>query len=110
MRIDILERLDKMIYETIKENKNKNQFLINDQMISLLGTSANDLKQILNELGYLIKKEDEDAKKIVWFADINKTRKLYTEKKSPKYKSNKSKNGIFKDTDVKSLKDKLSNK
>ena len=110
VRIDILERLDKMIYETIKENKNKNQFLINDQMISLLGTSPNELKQLLKELGYLIKKEDDDAKKIIWFADIKKTRKLYTEKKRSKSQSNKSKNGIFKDTDIKSLKDKLSTK
>ena len=110
VRIDILERLDKIIYETIKENKNKNQFIINDQMISLLGTSSNELKQLLNELGYLIKKEDDDTRKIIWFADIKKTRKLYTEKKRSKFKSNKSKNGIFKDTDIKSLKDKLSTK
>ena len=45
VRIDILERLDKIIYEDIKNNKNKNQFHINDKMISLLGTSSNELKQ-----------------------------------------------------------------
>ena len=37
------------INEAIKENKNKNQFIINDQMISLLGTSSKELKQLLND-------------------------------------------------------------
>ena len=109
VRIDILERLDKIIYENIKNNKNRNQFHINDKMISLLGTSAQELKNLLNNLGYIIKKDDDDAKKIIWFADIKKTRKLYTQKNSYKINSSKSKNGIFKDTDIKKLKDKLSN-
>ena len=109
VRIDILERLDKIIYENIKNNKNRNQFHINDKMISLLGTSAQELKNLLNNLGYIIKKDDDDAKKIIWFADIKKTRKLYTQKNSYRINSSKSKNGIFKDTDIKKLKDKLSN-
>ena len=109
VRIDILERLDKIIYENIKNNKNRNQFHINDKMISLLGTSAQELKNLLNNLGYIIKKDDDDAKKIIWFADIKKTRKLYTQKNSSRINSSKSKNGIFKDTDIKKLKDKLSN-
>ena len=109
VRIDILERLDKIIYENIKNNKNRNQFHINDKMISLLGTSAQELKSLLNNLGYIIKKDDDDAKKIIWFADIKKTRKLYTQKNSYRINSSKSKNGIFKDTDIKKLKDKLSN-
>ena len=109
VRIDILERLDKIIYENIKNNKNRNQFHINDKMISLLGTSAQELKKLLNNLGYIIKKDDDDAKKIIWFADIKKTRKLYTQKKSYRKNPSESKNGIFKDTDIKKLKDKLSN-
>jgi len=109
VRIDILERLDRIIYENIKNNKNRNQFHINDKMISLLGTSAQELKNLLNNLGYIIKKDDDDPKKIIWFADIKKTRKLYTQKKSYRLNPSKSKNGIFKDTDIKKLKDKLSN-
>ena len=109
VRIDILERLDRIIYENIKNNKNRNQFHINDKMISLLGTSAQELKNLLNNLGYIIKKDDDDPKKIIWFADIKKTRKLYTQKKSYRVNPSKSKNGIFKDTDIKKLKDKLSN-
>ena len=109
VRIDILERLDRIIYEDIKNNKNKNQFHINDKMISLLGTSAQDLKNLLNSLGYIIKKDDDDPKKIIWFADIKKTRKLYTQKKSYRINPSKSKNSFFKDTDIKKLKDKLSN-
>jgi len=110
VRIDILERLDKIIYESIKNNKNRNQFHINDKMISLLGTSAQELKKLLNNLGYIIKKDDDDEKKIIWFADIKKTRKLYTQKKSHKKNPSDSKNSIFKDTDIRKLKDKLSNK
>ena len=109
VRIDILERLDRIIYENIKNNKNRNQFHINDKMISLLGTSAQELKNLLNNLGYIIKKDDDDPKKIIWFADIKKTRKLYTQKKSYRVNPSKSKNSIFKDTDIKKLKDKLSN-
>ena len=79
-------------------------------MISLLGTSAQELKKLLNNLGYIIKKDDDDEKKIIWFADIKKTRKLYTQKKSHKKNPSDSKNSIFKDTDIRKLKDKLSNK
>ena len=33
-------------------------------MISLLGTSAQELKNLLNNLGYIIKKDDDDPKKL----------------------------------------------
>ena len=110
IRIDILERLDKLIYENIKKHRNKNQFFISDQMISLLGTSALELKKILNSLGYIIKKNDEDIKKIIWYVDFKKTRKLYTQKKSYEDVNYSNKNAIFKNTDVKKLKDILSDK
>ena len=110
IRIDILERLDKLIYENIKKNKNKNQFFISNQMISLLGTSAFELKKILNNLGYIIKKNDEDAEKIIWYVNFKKTRKLYTQKKQYEESNYSNKNAIFKNTDIKKLKDRLSDK
>ena len=48
-RLENLDNLD-VIYENIKKHRNKNQFFISDQMISLLGTSALELKKILNTL------------------------------------------------------------
>ena len=76
----------------------------------MLGTSALELKKILNSLGYIIKKNDEDIKKIIWYVDFKKTRKLYTQKKSYEDVNYSNKNAIFKNTDVKKLKDILSDK
>tara|TARA_B100000029_G_scaffold354937_1_gene347768 strand:+ start:767 stop:3304 length:2538 start_codon:yes stop_codon:yes gene_type:complete len=107
VRIDILERLDKIIYKNIQINKNKNQFSITDQMVSLLGTSLLQLKDILIGLGYIIKKEDKDCKKIIWFANIKKTRKLYKKNIS---KNVKSKNTFFTDSDLEKIRDKFLSK
>ena len=107
VRIDILERLDKVIYENIKINENKNQFSITDQMISLLGTSLLQLKDMLLGLGYIIKKDDSDCKKIIWLANIKKTRRLYKKDRS---KNVKSKNNFFTDTDLKKIREKFSSK
>ena len=76
-------------------------------MVSLLGTSLLQLKDILISLGYIIKKEDTDCKKIVWLANIKKTRKLYKKDKS---KNIKSKNSFFTDTDLKKIREKFSSK
>ena len=100
-------QLDETIYENIKINKNKNQFSITDQMVSLLGTSLLQLKNMLLGLGYIIKKDDSDCKKIIWLANIKKTRRLYKKDKS---KNVKSINNFFNDTDLKKIRQKFSSK
>ena len=76
-------------------------------MVSLLGTSLLQLKDILIGLGYIIKKDDKDCKKIIWFANIKKTRKLYKKNKS---KNVKSKNTFFTDSDLEKIKNKFLSK
>ena len=58
-------------------------------------------------LGYIIKKDDSDCKKIIWFANIKKTRRLYKKDRS---KNVKSKNNFFTDTDLKKIREKFSSK
>ena len=108
IRIDILERLDKIIYENIKINTNKNQFAITDEMVSILGTSLSQMKGILNGLGYIIKKDDKNIKNIIWLADLKRTRTLYSQKKSRKVKITN--NNIFSDSDLIKLKEKFDSK
>ena len=108
IRIDILERLDKIIYENIKINTNKNQFVITDEMVSILGTSLSQMKIVLIGLGYTIKKEDENIKKIIWLADIKRTKRLYSQKKPRETKITN--NNIFNDSDLIKLKEKFDSK
>ena len=74
-------------------------------MVSILGTSLSQMKDILNGLGYTIKKDDKNIKNIIWLADIKRTRTLYSQKKSRKVKIRN--NNIFSDSDLIKLKEKF---
>ena len=77
-------------------------------MVSILGTSLSQMKDILNGLGYIIKKDDKNIKNIIWLADLKRTRTLYSQKKSRKVKIRN--NNIFSDSDLIKLKEKFDSK
>ena len=103
IRADIIERLDKIIYTEIDKDKKDKSFLVTDEMISLLGCSRDNMKLIINELGFVknnkkINQPNEDQ------SDTDETNIWYkkkynygvkNQKKSKKYRK-KSKN--IKDT------------
>ena len=53
IRADIIERLDKIIYDEIDKDKKDKSFLVNDEMISLLGCSRENMKLIIKNLGFI---------------------------------------------------------
>jgi len=53
IRADIIERLDKIIYNEIGKDKKDKSFLITDEMISLLGCSRENMKLIIKDLGFI---------------------------------------------------------
>lgn len=99
IRADIIERLDKIIYTEIDKDKKDKSFLVTDEMISLLGCSRDNMKLIINELGFVknnkkINQPNEDQ------SDTDETNIWYkkkynygvkNQKKSKKYRK-KSKN------------------
>ena len=99
IRADIIERLDKIIYTEIDKDKKDKSFLVTDEMISLLGCSRDNMKLIINELGFVknnkkINQPNEDQ------SDTDETNIWYkkkynygvkNQKKSQKYRK-KSKN------------------
>jgi len=53
IRADIIERLDKIIYNEIDKDSKDKSFLVNDEMISLLGCSRENMKLIIKDLGFI---------------------------------------------------------
>ena len=53
IRADIIERLDKIIYNEIDKDKKDKSFLVTDEMISLLGCSRENMKLIIKDLGFI---------------------------------------------------------
>ena len=53
IRADIIERLDKIIYNEIDKDKKDKSFLVTDAMISLLGCSRENMKLIIKDLGFI---------------------------------------------------------
>ena len=52
-RHDIIERLDKIIYNEIDKDSKDKSFLVSDEMISLLGCSRENMKLIIKDLGFI---------------------------------------------------------
>ena len=119
IRADILERLDKIIYNEIdKDSKNKS-FLVSDEMISLLGCSRENMRLIIKDLGFIknnkkICKPDENGiiseDPEIWY------KKKYNygvriKKKSKKFKKKSGKesasNFFAENNDLKKLKERL---
>ena len=52
IRADIIERLDKLIYNQIEMDKKNQSFVITDEMIALLGCSRENIKFVIKYLGF----------------------------------------------------------
>ena len=52
IRADIIERLDKLIYNQIEMDKKNQNFVITDEMIALLGCSRENIKFVIKYLGF----------------------------------------------------------
>ncbi len=119
IRADIIERLDKIIYNEIAKDKKDKSFLITDEMISLLGCSRENMKLIIKDLGFIknnkkickpkkngIISEDPEIwykKKYNYGASIQKKSKKF-KKKSEKEKPS---NFFAENNDLKKLKERL---
>ncbi len=119
IRADIIERLDKIIYKKIEKDKKDKSFLINDEMISLLGCSKENIKSIIKDLGFIKnnKKIDTANDNQIILDDMNiwyKKKYVYggkNQKKSKKFKRNPQKENISnffsENTDLKKLKERV---
>ena len=119
IRADIIERLDKIIYNEIDKDKKDKSFLVTDEMISLLGCSRENMKQIIKDLGFIKnnKKKCETnnngiisespevwyKKKYNYGANIQKKSRKF-KKKSEKEKAS---NFFAENNDLKKLKERL---
>ena len=119
IRADIIERLDKIIYNEIDKDSKDKSFLVNDEMISLLGCSRENMKLIIKDLGFIknnkkICKPDENGiisedpeiwykKKYNYGASIKKKSKKFKKKSERKTASN----FFAENNDLKKLKERL---
>ena len=104
VRTDILERLDKLIFDNIKLNNQKGEFVVNNAMISLLGSSLTRLEAILKTLGYSKKKNEKSN---LWLRKIKKQKKITFKNKNKKNLSKKDGNKFFNKDDLIKLKERL---
>ena len=104
VRTDVLERLDKLIFDNIKLNNQKGEFVPNNDMVSLLGSSLTRLEAILKTLGYSKKKNE---KRNIWQRKIEKQRKITFKNKNKKNSMKKDDNKFFNKEDLIKLKERL---
>ena len=117
IRADIIERLDKLIYDEIEKDKKQHSFIITDEMIALLGCSRENIRFVIKYLGFT---EYKKKSKILSNEEENKaetryvkkyTRKPYSQKKLSKNKKDSIKNSnsnIFSENkELMSLKERL---
>ena len=98
IRADIIERLDKLIYDEIEKDKKEHSFAITDEMIALLGCSRENIRFIVKYLGFKEQKkksknshsQEEGETEIRYVKKYN--RKPYYQKKLQKNKKDKIKN------------------
>ena len=92
IRADIIERLDKLIYNQIEMDKKNQNFVITDEMIALLGCSRENIKFVIKYLGFteinknIKTSSSDDANEI----EI-KYKKKYKSKSNSQKKSKKAK-------------------
>ena len=119
IRADIIERLDKIIYNEIDKDSKDKSFLVSDEMISLLGCSRENMKLIIKDLGFIknnkkickpdnngIISEDPEIwykKKYNYGANISKKSKKFKKKFERKTASN----FFAENNDLKKLKERL---
>ena len=119
IRADIIERLDKIIYNEIDKDSKDKSFLVSDEMISLLGCSRENMKLIIKDLGFIknnkkICKPDDNEiisedpeiwykKKYNYGASIKKKSKKFKKKSERKTASN----FFAENNDLKKLKERL---
>jgi len=119
IRADIIERLDKIIYNEIDKDTKDKSFLVNDEMISLLGCSRENMKLIIKDLGFIknnkkICKPDDNGiisenpeiwykKKYNYGASIKKKNKKFNKKSEKETASN----FFAENNDLKKLKERL---
>jgi len=119
IRADIIERLDKIIYNEIDKDSKDKSFLVSDEMISLLGCSRENMKLIIKDLGFIknnkkICKPDDNGiisedpeiwykKKYNYGASIKKKSKKFKKKSERKTASN----FFAENNDLKKLKERL---
>lgn len=119
IRADIIERLDKIIYNEIDKDSKDKSFLVSDEMISLLGCSRENMKLIIKDLGFIknnkkickpgdngIISEDPEIwykKKYNYGASIKKKSKKFKKKSERKTASN----FFAENNDLKKLKERL---
>ena len=119
IRADIIERLDKIIYNEIDKDSKDKSFLVSDEMISLLGCSRENMKLIIKDLGFIknnkkICKPDDNGiisedpeiwykKKHNYGASIKKKSKKFKKKSERKTASN----FFAENNDLKKLKERL---
>ncbi|MBN44191.1 MAG: hypothetical protein CML94_01595 [Rhodobiaceae bacterium] len=119
IRADIIERLDKIIYNQIDKDSKDKSFLVNDEMISLLGCSRENMKLIIKNLGFIknnkkIHKPDDNGiisedpeiwykKKYNYGANIKKKSKKFKKKSKKETTSN----FFAENNDLKKLKERL---
>ena len=119
IRADIIERLDKIIYNQIDKDPKDKSFLVNDEMISLLGCSRENMKLIIKDLGFIknnkkinnpdnkgtISEESEIwyKKKYNYGANIKKKSKKFKKKSKKETTSN----FFAENNDLKKLKERL---
>ena len=119
IRADIIERLDKIIYNEIDKDSKDKSFLVSDEMISLLGCSRENMKLIIKDLGFIKNNKkicmpddngviSEDPK--IWYkkkynygASIKKKSKKFKKKSERKTASN----FFAENNDLKKLKERL---
>ena len=104
VRTDVLERLDKLIFDNIKLNNQKGEFVPNNDMVSLLGSSLTRLEAILKTLGYSKKKNE---KRNIWLKKIEKQKKITFKNKNKKNLMKKDDNKFFNKDDLIKLKERL---
>ena len=116
IRADIIERLDKIIYNEIDKDTKDKSFLVSDEMISLLGCSRENMKLIIKDLGFIknnkkICKPDgngiisEDPE--IWYKKRYNYGASIKKKSKKKSKKETASNFFAENNDLKKLKERL---
>ena len=82
IRFDMLERLADIIRPLLADKNNKQGFVINEAMMSIMGCGAQDLAAILPKLGYMATENEGDDKSITYWRPA--PRKARPSKKNPR--------------------------